>query len=185
MDSDAHLSPMLPPNPPAAYPEDAEHWVDLGSGDRILIRPIVPEDVERIANAFEKGDMETIRHRFFTAAPPSDRPHLEYLANVDYIKRFALLALDENGDSIGIGRYESTAEHAAEVAIVVEESWRKKGIASVLVAALEPWARVHGISRFNAIYLPENKAVERLLLSLGYGDRQLEDGIVTVTKQLA
>ena len=185
MESDAHLSPMLPTDLPTGYPESAQQWVELPTGDRILIRPIIPEDVERIAHAFEVGDVETIRNRFFTAAPPSDRPHIEYLANIDYVARFALIAIDGNGDSIGISRDETSDVSTAEVAIVVEEAWRKKGVGSVLVSALEPWAIANGITTLDAIYLPENKAVERLLASLGYEDRTLEDGIVTVTKHLA
>lgn len=184
MESDAHLSPMLPTERSATYPEAAEQWVDLESGERIFLRPIIPEDVERISHAFDVGDVETIRRRFFTAAPPSDRQHLEYLANVDYATRYALLAIDEDGNSIGIGRYESTDEGVAEVAIVVEESWRKKRIGSVLLTALEPLAFDNGITEFIAIYMPENKPVDTLLASLGYRDRRLDEGTVTVTKTL-
>jgi len=175
---------MVPQATPDAYPASAEQWVDLGSGDRIFIRPIIPEDVERIAHAFESADIETIRRRFFTAAPPTDRGHLEYLANVDYVTRCALVAIDERGDSIGIGRYESTGVGVAEVAIVVEESWRHKHVGSLLLSALEPLARDHGITEFHALYLPENKAVDKLLASLGYGDRLLDESVVVVTKAL-
>ena len=85
---------------------------------------------------------------------------------------------------MGIGRYESTGESAAEVAIVVEGSWRHKRVGSVLLTALEPLAFDNGITELIAIYLPENKPVERLLGSLGYGDRRLEEGVVRVTKTL-
>lgn len=158
--------------------------MDLETGDRIFVRPIIPEDAERISHAFETGDIETIRRRFFTSAPPSDRQHLEYLTNVDYTARCALLAFDGNGNSIGVGRYESTGEAAAEVAIVVEGSWRHKRVGSVLLTALEPLAFDNGITELIAIYLPENKPVENLLGSLGYGDRRLDEGVVVVTKTL-
>ena len=83
MESDAHLSPMLPTDLPTGYPESAQQWVELPTGDRILIRPIIPEDVERIAHAFAGGEGETIRTRFFTAAPPSERPHLMLEVELD------------------------------------------------------------------------------------------------------
>ena len=133
MDSDAHLSQMLPVHPPEGYPQDLEQWVELDDGVRMFVRPMVPDDVSRIAHAFEVGDIETIRRRFFTGAPPTDRTHLEYLANVDYDRRLALLAMDENGDSIGVGRYEGLDEDVAEVAIVVEPSWRRLGVGSKLL----------------------------------------------------
>ena len=184
MESDAHLSPMVPTAPPGNYPRSAEQWVKLDSGERIFLRPVIPEDVERIAHAFEVADVESIRRRFFTAAPPSDRQHLEYLANVDYVARYALLACDEHGNSVGIGRYERTGESAAEVAIVVESSWRTKHVGSILLTALEPVALHNGITELVAVFMPENLPVDRLLASLGYGDRHIEDGIVRVTKAL-
>jgi len=184
MESDAHMSPMVPSAPPANYPKSAEQWVELDSGERVFLRPIIPEDVERIAHAFEVADVQSIRRRFFTAAPPSDRPHIEYLANVDYVSRFALLACDRDGNSIGIGRYEGSGDSAAEVAIVVEGSWRKKRIGSIVLTALEPIAIENGISELIAIFLAENTPVDRLLASLGYGDRRIEDGAVIVAKTL-
>lgn len=175
---------MVPTAPPASYPRSAERWIDLDSGHRVFLRPVIPQDVERIAHAFEVADVQSIRRRFFTAAPPSDRQHLEYLANVDYVTRCALLACDQAGNSIGVGRYESTGDSAAEVAIVVEGSWRKKGIGSILLTALESIALESGITEFIAFFMAENAPVDRLLASLGYGDRRIKDGDVSVTKTL-
>ncbi len=181
---DAALSPMRPSDPPTDYPRELEQWTDLPGGERIFIRPILPEDVARIANAFEHADIDTIRRRFFTAAPPTDRAHLEYLARVDYVKRLALVAMDSNGDSVGIGRYETTADGKAEVAIVVAPTWRRLGVATALLLALEAPAISHGIDAFHALYLPENTSVERLLVGLGYGDRRVIDGIAELVKPL-
>ena len=83
MESDAHLSPMRPAETPDRYPAEAESWVPLVGGERIFVRPLVPDDVARIEHAFAVADIDTIRRRFFTAAPPTDRAHLEYLATVD------------------------------------------------------------------------------------------------------
>ena len=181
---DADLSPMVPTVVSDAYPRELEGWVDVREGRRIWIRPIVPEDVARIAFAFEHADIETIRRRFFTAAPPTDRAHLEYLATVDYVGRLALVAMDEAGDSVGIGRLEATSETDAEVAIVVAPPWRRLGVGAALLGALEQPARDRGIERLVALYLPDNVPVERLLRSIGYGDRHVVDGIAELTKDL-
>jgi acetyltransferase len=181
---DADLSPMDPPTTPPEYPEDLEQWIDLPDGNRIWVRPIVPEDVVRIEYAFAHADIDTIRRRFFTAAPPTDRAHLEYLANVDYVKRLALVAMDEEGNSVGIGRLEATEGSDAEIAIVVAPEWRRHGVASALLLALEGPARDRGIGRLVALYLPDNGAVEKLLLSIGYGQPRVSDGIAELTKDL-
>jgi GNAT superfamily N-acetyltransferase len=186
--SDRDLSPMVPDEVPQGYPRDLEHWVDLPDGERIFIRPVVPQDVARLAYAFAHADLDTLRRRFFTAAPPADRQHLEYLATVDYQRRLALLATDRDGTSIGIGRYEAgTATDetgVAEVAIVVAPAWRRRGVGSALLCALEAPAARHGFASLAALYLPSNRAVEALLRSLGYGDRVTRDGISVVTKSL-
>lgn len=182
---DAALSPMRPFDPPTGYPIELEQWMDLPGGERMFIRPIVPEDVARIENAFEHADIDTIRRRFFTAAPPTGRAHREYLARVDYVKRLALVGMDADGDSVGIGRYETIDVGQAEVAIVVAPAWRRLGVASALLLALEAPAISHGIEDFHALYLPENTSVEKLLIGLGYGERRVVDGIVELVKPLA
>lgn len=185
MESDSHLSPMHPDDAPDGYPTDVEQWLELTDGSPMFVRPMIPDDVARIEHAFAVADIETIRRRFFTAAPPTDRAHLEYLANVDYDRRFALLAMDENGNSIGVGRYETTEPGIAEVAIVVDAPWRRRGVGSLLLTALEPIARDHGVTQFLALYLPENKGVERLLEDLGYDDHKIVDGVAVLDKALS
>jgi len=187
-ESDRLLSPMHPNDVPDGYPRDLERWVDLPGGEPVYIRPILPGDVARLEYAFAHADVQTVRSRFFTAAPPTDRAHLLYLTTVDYRMRLALIAMDETGTSIGIGRYEGGAEivgeGAAEVAIVVAPTWRRKGVGAALLLALEAPALAHGISTFSALYLPSNTGVERLLLSIGYTGRTAADGIATLIKPL-
>lgn len=175
---------MDPESVPPSYPRDLEAWVPVADGHRIWIRPVLPEDIARIANAFAHADIETIRRRFFTAAPPTDRAHLEYLANVDYRTRLALVAMDAEGNSVGIGRFEATSETVAEVAIVVAPTWRRRGVGASLLSALEAPAVERGITKLVALYLPENMGVERLLMSIGYGGRRIVDGIAQLTKDL-
>ncbi len=187
-ESDRLLSPMHPNDVPDGYPRDLERWVDLPGGEPVYIRPILPGDVARLEYAFAHADVETVRSRFFTAAPPTDRAHLLYLTTVDYRMRLALIAMDDTGTSIGIGRYEGgeaiVGEDAAEVAIVVAPTWRRKGVGAALLLALEAPALAQGISTFSALYLPSNTGVERLLLSIGYTGRTAADGIVTLIKPL-
>jgi GNAT superfamily N-acetyltransferase len=179
---------MHPEEVPDGYPRDLERWVKLPGGEAIFLRPILPVDVPRLEYAFAHADIETVRRRFFTAAPPTDRAHLQYLTTVDYSSRLALIAMDTTGESIGIGRYEGgvdvVGEGVAEVAIVVAPTWRRKGVGATLLLALEAPAMSHGIGTFSALYLPSNTGVERLLLSIGYSGRTVTDGIATLIKPL-
>lgn len=185
MESDAHLSPAIPVDPPNGYPSELEQVVDLSDNTELRIRPLVPADIERMRHAFEVGDSDSIRRRFLTGAPPSGETQLHYLVDVDYQQRLALLGLDTDGNSVGIARYEGLEGHGtAEIAIVVAPEWRKHGIGGLLVEALEPPAKRAGIERFVAAYLPDNRAIADLLSELGYGNRRMDDGLVWVEKSL-
>lgn len=182
---DADLSPMHLDDVPEKYPRSGEEWVQLSGGVRVFFRPIAPIDSVRMRHALEFGDPETIRRRFLTGAAPKGKGAVEYLVTVDYAQRFALIAMDDEGDSIGIGRYEGNEEDgSAEVAIVVDPQWRQRGIGSLLLQHLEPHARSGGIDRFVAFYQPDNKGVASLLKSIGYEPAPMADGLVCVTKSL-
>lgn len=185
MESDAHLSPATPVDPPEGYPEDMAHAVELNDGTTIHVRPIVPADIERLRHAFEVGDSDSIRRRFLTGAPPSDESRLVYLTEIDYIRRLALLALDDEGNSIGIARYEASADlSTAEVAIVIEPDWRHRGIGGLLLGLLEGPAQEAGVTRLVAVFQPDNRAIDGLLCQLGYEERWFEDGLTWLAKPL-
>ncbi len=186
MEPDAHLSPMAPIDPPESYPSGLDREEVLADGARIRIRPIVPADIERLRHAFAVADTETIRRRFLTGAPPSGEGHFHYLVDIDYRRRLALLAMDMEGNSLGVARYEAVEDSTlAEIAIVVTPEWRKRGVGHILVEALEAPAREAGFEQFEALYAPDNRGISILLERLGYGDRRFEDGLVCVTKLLS
>ncbi len=102
MEPDAHLSPAVPLILPEGYPTSLDREERLTDGALVHVRPIVPPDIERMRHAFEVGDADSIRRRFLTGAPPSDESHLHYLVDIDYRRRLAVVALDANGNSIGL-----------------------------------------------------------------------------------
>lgn len=186
MESDAHLSPAVPIDTPDGYPSDLDRDMVLSDGTTVHVRPIVPADIERVRHAFEVGDPDSVRRRFLTGAPPSSESRLHYLVEIDYRSRLALVALDGDGNSIGLGRYEGIDDlSSAEVAIIVAPPWRKRGVGGLLLGMLEAPARSFGIDRLIAGYQPDNRAIADLLTELGYQDRRLEDGIAWVAKALS
>lgn len=185
MEPDTHLSPSEPTDLPEGYPSALDQRVRLRDGAVVHVRPIVPEDIERLRHAFQVGDADSIRRRFLTGAPPSDEAHLHYLVDIDYRRRLAIIALDTDGNSIGLGRYEGIDDlNSAEIAIVVAPEWRNRGVGGLLVDMLEGPAIKVGFDRFVAAYQPDNTPIADLLERLGYADRWFEDGLVWVAKAL-
>ncbi len=168
---------------PAAYPYDYELQVTLSNGRRAHIRPIVPGDAVLLANAAQEADADTLYHRFFNPAIRLDRKRLRFLTEIDYEARFALAAFVE-GEGVAIARFEPAGDRLAEVAVVVKPEWRKLGLATTLLDHLEDAALERGIDTFEALYLPDNHAIERVLEKRGFGDVRVEAGVARVTKAL-
>ena len=174
------------PTVPEGYPSDLESTVVLGDGSAVSFRPILPEDGTEIARAYAEADADTLFHRFFTAPPNIGEKQINYLSEVDYQRRLALVALDEDGHGVGIARYESLTDSTrAEVAVVVHADWRRRGIATELLGRLEDPARRRGIAELIAVYLPENRAVAAVFERLGYSSPRLADGLARVEKRIA
>ena len=170
---------------PAGYPRELEASIHLADGTALTIRPILPTDADEMEAAYRAADAETLRHRFFTAAPHIGAKQIHYLADVDYDRRLALVAFSDGGEGVGIARYEGLGDpDTAEVAVVVHSDWRRRGIATELLRRLEAPARQRGIEEFEAVYLPENDAVAGVFDRIGYSPPVLEDGLVRVRKRI-
>lgn len=127
----------------------------LRDGTRVALRPIRPDDAERLHRLFHRLSEATIYHRFFTSVRHPSPAVLHYLSHVDGMDRLAVVA-DRDGEIIGVARCDRMDSREAEVAVVVEDAWQGRGLGRILVAHLADRARDAGIERFVATMLPEN-----------------------------
>ena len=98
---------------PEAYPGALESHLALRNGETLRIRPIRPDDDQRLVELYSRLSRQTAYQRFFTVMRrlPSDWIH--YFANVDYRRRLALVAERETVagvEIVGVGRYEPSDE---------------------------------------------------------------------------
>ena len=170
---------------------DARHYSareTLGGGLEVLIRSLRPEDVERIAEAFEKLEPESIALRFFGAKAGLTEKDRSLIRNLDFETRVVLVAtLIESGREIviGSGSYSRAGPDVAEVAFMVEEDYHGRGIARRILHHLGVIARDRSIIRFEADVLPRNKAMLKVFKTSGLPmDSHLQDGTVRVTLKL-
>ena len=108
------------------------------------------------------------------------------LANVDYVKRLALVAEAETPrgvELVGVARYEPTdSPDMVEVAFVVQDGWQGKGLGTVLLHDLLRAAEARGIRRFCAYVLADNTRMLDLLTRFTtIVDRTIEMGVAEVT----
>lgn len=161
-------------------------------GLRVCIRPVTPDDRERILEGLRSMSVETSYRRFFTPKfYPSDET-LHYLTHVDGDHHMALGAVDCTQDGfpgIGAARYVRLSDQPsiAEAAVVVLDAYQQQGIGSLLIAALSRYAAGRGdsdgsgappIEYFRGFVLAENRAFLSFLYNLGAVREQAHGGVI-------
>jgi GNAT superfamily N-acetyltransferase len=175
---------LIPDRLPPDYPADLQRWVHLADGRRVFVRPVVAEDAPAIERALASADSETVYQRFFRAPVRLDARALDRLTRLDYRSRMALAAFTADGEGVAIARYETTEEGVAEVAVVVDVEWRHGGIGNALLEMLEEAAVVRGVTRFTALYLPDNAAIAALLQRRGFAIGLPDEAVAAAEKLL-
>jgi GNAT superfamily N-acetyltransferase len=171
---------------PPGYPWKYRRLVTLRGGQRVLIRPILPSDAPGLAEAIKTADPDTLRRRFLGGPPQVTPGLLAHLTTVDYVRRFALVAIDPaSRRGIAIARYEPAGDGVAEVAIAVSPAWRQEGLATALLLLLAEAAAERGVRTFSGSYLAANRPVAALIEDVGGPDDQLiEQGIAEFSVEL-
>jgi protein lysine acetyltransferase len=170
--------------PLVAWPER----VTVRDGSEILIRPIAPDDKQRLVEGFNRLSVESRYRRFLTPTDRLSRRMLRYLTEVDHHDHEALVA--ESADvrePVGVARFirNDGDAKAAEVAVTVVDHWQGRGVATELLRRLEERAIEEGIERFTATCLADNTDVLALLEDVGpHRTRNAAGGIVEVSIDL-
>jgi acetyltransferase len=154
----------------------------LTDGTPVTLRHIRPEDESALTALYERLSPETSYQRFFTVMRrlPPDWTHI--LANVDYDRRMAIVALGPSGELIGVARYvHDERAREAEIAVVIEDRWQGRGLGTLLLGELVGYAEARGIRRFRAYVLADNlrmlKLIGRVTAIL---ERKLDSGVVSL-----
>jgi acyl-CoA synthetase (NDP forming)/GNAT superfamily N-acetyltransferase len=165
---------------PAGYPLEYEADVVLRDGATAHLRPIVPDDAELLVRFYSRVSDQSKYYRFFAPYPTLSDRDVARFTQVDYAGRLALIVVVA-GEMIAVGRYERTSSTDAEVAFLVEDAHQGRGLGQLLLEHLAEAAREHGISRFIAEVLPDNRKMMTVFTEAGYHvAREFEDGVIVV-----
>lgn len=132
----------------------------------VRIRPIRASDGARLVESFAKLSPQSRRMRFMGAKNVLTAREVTYLTDVDHHDHEALVAVSRrDGSGLGVARYVRDRDDArsAELAVTVIDEWQLYGIGTRLVTRLSDRARAEGVTRFNAVVLPDNVGALRLL----------------------
>lgn len=131
------------------------------------LRPIEPGDREALRAGFERLSPESRYRRFFAAMPHLSERDLDYLTVVDHHDHEAIIAVEPDGQIVGVARFVRTGPGEAEPAIVVADDRQGQGLGSRLLDALVARARQEGIGCFRAPVLADNQTAIQALSRLG------------------
>jgi acyl-CoA synthetase (NDP forming)/RimJ/RimL family protein N-acetyltransferase len=170
-----------PGEAPAGYPEAFETDVVLADGATAHVRPIRPGDGALLTDFHARQSPQSIYYRYFSPRPRLSERDVERLTHVDYVDRFALVAVRAD-ELIGVARYDRwRLRSEAEVAFFVDDANHGRGLATVLLEHLAARAREVGLTGFTASVLPENRRMIGVFTQAGFETAtRFADGVVEV-----
>jgi GNAT superfamily N-acetyltransferase len=146
--------------------------LELRDGCRVLLRPVVPEDKERLVQGLDRLSPASRYRRFMTAVARIPPKQLAYFTELDYVNHYAVgaITLDEPGaPGVGVARYVRLVEEpeVAEVAVTIIDEYQGRGLGKLLLRALAAVAAEHGIQTFQAEIMGDNHGARALVTGLG------------------
>jgi RimJ/RimL family protein N-acetyltransferase len=138
----------------------------------VILRPLLPDDRERIIEAFRRLSPESSYFRFWTSFRGANPTFIDRLCEEDQGQHASWIIVIENNDDVpgvGGGSFWRMGEHSdtAEVSFTVADEFQGQGAGTILLAAIWEHARAIGIQQFVGHVLDENHVMLTWWSSLG------------------
>jgi GNAT superfamily N-acetyltransferase len=146
-------------------------------GPDTLVRPLQPDDTQRLHRLFARLSPETVVRRFFTLMPKLTDPLVRILTRVDHDIHEALVVIVAD-EIVALASYHRspTDPSVADVAVLVEDAWQHHNIGHRLMGQLTELARSRGITTFHADVLSDNRAAAGLITRMNRTAKPVWDG---------
>jgi acetyl coenzyme A synthetase (ADP forming)-like protein len=164
------------------YPAHFASDVVLRDGRTLHIRPVRPDDREKLLELYGGMSRDSLYFRFFDTRTP-DAALRDSPAEVDYESVFGVIGV-LGGELAGIAHYfrSSREPRRAEVAFAIADRAQGLGIGARLLDKLAQVARTKDIVTFKAEVLPENQRMLDVFLRSGFNvTSRNEEGAVLVS----
>lgn len=154
------------------YPAELIDVVRLTAGERVVIRPVLPQDRELLNAFFHSLSADARCSRFMHPVSELSSELLRQFTQVDYANHVALVAevfVDGCEVVIGEARYARAADaSSAEFAVSVADSWQGNGLAKLLLGRLERFASEAGVRQITAQTFASNKKMLAVAAKAGF-----------------
>jgi acetyltransferase len=161
------------PNPLLAirpYPNQWEKWTETTDGDRVLIRPIKPEDEHLYGDFLAKLSPDDVRFRFLAPVKEFSHKFIARFTQIDYARAMAFVALDEaENELLGVARLAADPDYIrGEYAVIVRSDLTGSGIGWALMSHLVAYAEKEGLRELVGEVLANNERMLKMCRELGF-----------------
>jgi RimJ/RimL family protein N-acetyltransferase len=173
------------------YPTELIDVVRLADGERVVIRPVLPQDRELMVAFFHGLTAEARCSRFMHPVSEPASELLRQFTQVDHANHVALIAEIFTGGRetvIGEARYVRGADRSsAEISLSVAEPWQGKGLAARMLDKLACRAVATGVRRITGETFASNERMLSLARRTGFVITESRDaqGVMRLEKRLA
>lgn len=166
------------------YPAELEETITSAVGS-LLLRPIRPEDGERLAQFYANASPSDMRLRFFTARREVPHSELARYSQIDYDREMTFIALPgDTPDGPMLGEVRGLCDpdnQRAEFAVQVATSQQGRGLGRLLMQKLIAYLRARGTGEIVGECLVDNHRLEALVRRLGFSvSPSSEDGVFSL-----
>ncbi|MBF0305523.1 MAG: GNAT family N-acetyltransferase [Alphaproteobacteria bacterium] len=155
------------------YPKSLEETVTLRDGNRVLLRPIRPEDEPNHHVFVSKLTPEDIRFRFFGLVHELPHTEMARLTQIDYDREMAFIATctgpDGKPETLGVVRTVTDPDNErAEFAIVVRSDIKHVGLGYALLEKMIRYCKNRGTRSMIGQVLQDNGRMLKLVEKMGF-----------------
>lgn len=148
-------------------------------GASIVLRPGRPGDADAVSALHERCSAATLFQRYHTGMRTMPRRWLHRLLMPP--RGMSLLAVCGR-DVIGFGQLIPGAGEIAEISLLVDDAWQRKGVGTALIARLAVLAAARGHRQLLAVSLPGRDGIYRAARRAGLNPHQPEEeGLLRIT----
>ncbi|MEU5097638.1 GNAT family N-acetyltransferase [Streptomyces sp. NPDC020996] len=169
---DARLGPRLP---------HGQDVLTLPEGNEITVRRADIRDIDAAKEMHERCSARTLGMRYHGPVGDADR-YLNHLLSPRYGRTLAVRTA--SGRIVGLGHLLWDGDET-EVALLVEDSWQRRGIGGELLGRLVAMAIEAGCESVYAVTQASNTGMVAAMRGLGLPlDYQIEEGTLVITARL-
>ncbi|HMF26906.1 MAG TPA: GNAT family N-acetyltransferase [Pseudolabrys sp.] len=164
-----------------------ERHLTLRDGEKVLIRPLRPEDAALYPDFLAEVTADDLRLRFFAPMREVSPELIDKLVHYDPAQAIAFIAIAEpSGRMLGVVRlHDDTKGAGGEFAILVRSHLKGHGLGWLMMKHVIAFAQDKGLEKIHGQVLAENLTMLQMCEELGF---QVTDGgepgVKTVTLPL-